>query len=210
MKKLILYLICLALCCGLMSLEFTLKDAADYILLGVAAFLLSAVMYFLLLAGWAIYRAIRHWGGPEILEAGLLYYGGLTSVLVPWEEIDALEIKMVSVYRSGGQAPVFFVHWVKRKKGLRIWRKNMEATVAAIQERVRSRSVRYTQRDIDWVARWCEVDPLTKLKKQQAERKPDEPVFTPEIKERLDALRAAGMSDKQLLDEYIKMTNQEK
>jgi hypothetical protein len=180
MSKLLTYLVFLAVCLGLTYSTFTpLNDAMDFTLYGIAAGLLSGVMWFLLFAVFALYRTFRYWKGAEIREDGLLNHDGLKSELIPWEQIDALAIKMVDTapsfrgfgsYRRG-KAPAFHIHVADQDKYLHIHFSDMLGKIGALQEQLRAKSPRYKQHDIDWVERWSAKDPLIQLKKMSAERK---------------------------------------
>lgn len=221
MKKLVVYLACLALCAVWLGFEFSLNDVADFILLGIAAVLLSGVLFFLLLAAFGLYRTFRYWKGDEVREDGLLDHDGLQSQLIPWDRIEALSIKAIEtgprfrrfgVTYSKSKAPALHIHLVDRKKPLHIHFSDMPGKIAEMQAQLRAKSPRYRQHEIDWVERWNARDPLVQLKKMAAERKrrAAEPAIAPEIQEQLDVLRAAGKSDEEVFAEYLRLSNLKK
>lgn len=167
MKKLLLYLILSALAFWFLARQSSMKDATDFVLIGIAALLLALVVFVLLMVILNIYRFIRYRHGSQIKEDGFLYHGPLNSRLVPWDRIDALKIEMNSnihlhksgrVRRSKMKFPDFSIHRIDKNQDTPVIMDDMPKAIAKIQEHVRSKSPVYTQHDIDWVERWHIAD----------------------------------------------------
>ncbi len=216
MKRLIVFVVLFGAFFAWLALDSgSMKDTTDFVLVGIAAFLLAGVAFFLGVAAIAIFRAFANWKTVAIREEGYFHVGPLKSYLIPWDHIDSVEIKMITptriyrygtIHRSKIKVPKFNIHWIDKDEDLVVTEKDMLAAIGRIQDLLRAKSPLYKQRDIDWVERWRAVDPEIEYQAEMAriKAKAAEPIPA-DIQQRLDELKASGMPEKKVFKEYLRL-----
>ena len=154
MRMLRMYLVALIASAAAVFAEMRPNDGVDVALLSVAVLLLSAVVYFLMLAGLALFRAVRYHPGPDLTDTWLIFHGAVRDHLIPWEEIADMEVVLIAFGRMGLKRPVFRVYWKGRKSPFEVYGRDMPDLIARIQEKVRARSPHYRKGNVDLAQEW--------------------------------------------------------